>query len=190
MEIIDLTMMINEDIPVFAGKPKPEIKQVSNIKENGYSERKITITSHCSTHVDVPTHMIEGGKTLTDMPLERFIGEAIVVDAQKSNSPDLSTVREGDIVFFYCGQREDAQISRESAEELISKNIKAVGIDSFSPDNEPFEIHKMFLGKEILIVENLVNLEKLLGRRFGCYILPLKIQDSDGAPCRVIAIVE
>ena len=67
--------------------------------------------------------------------------------------------------------------------------MKIVGIDSFSPDNEPFEVHKMFFKNEILIVENLVNLEKLNGKRFKCYIFPLKIQDADGAPCRVVGVL-
>ena len=34
-----------------------------------------------------------------------------------------------------------------------------------------------------------VNLEKLNGKRFKCYMLPLKIQDADGAPCRVIGVL-
>jgi kynurenine formamidase len=65
-----------------------------------------------------------------------------------------------------------------------------VGLDSYSPDNEPFEIHKMLLKRDILIVENLVNLDRLVGKRFRCYVMPLKIQDADGAPCRVIGIIE
>jgi kynurenine formamidase len=190
MEIIDLTMPIHEDIPVFAGKPKPQLKQLSTIKENGYNEKLISFTSHCSTHVDVPAHMIENGKTLTDIPIEKFIGKAVVIDATKQEDPDLSVVADKDIVFFYTNSSENQEISKTTAQELISKNIKVFGIDSFSPDSEPFEIHKLLLGNEILIVENLVNLDKLLGCKFNCYILPLKIQDGDGCPCRVIAVLE
>jgi len=80
-------------------------------------------------------------------------------------------------------------ISRETAEKLIAKKIRIVGLDSLTPDNEPYDIHKMLFRHGILIVENLVNLDKLKGKRFKCYIMPLKIKDADGAPCRIIGIV-
>jgi arylformamidase len=40
-----------------------------------------------------------------------------------------------------------------------------------------------------LIIENLINLEKLLGKDFEIIALPLKI-DAHGAPARVIAKVK
>jgi len=73
---------------------------------------------------------------------------------------------------------------------LVDKQIDIVGIDSFTPDKIPCDIHKLFMKNDILIVENLVNLEKLAGKRFRCCIMPLHIRDGDGAPCRVAAIVD
>ena len=74
--------------------------------------------------------------------------------------------------------------------ELIDKKIKIVGLDPFTPDNEPFPVHKMLFKNEILIVENLINLDKLVNKRFQCFIFPLKIQNADGAHCRVVAIID
>ena len=201
MKIFDLTMPIDEKTPVFPGDPKQEIKQFATIKENGWNEKRLTFNSHFSTHIDAPFHMVENGKKLTDFPIEAFIGEAIVIDArnQRQIGPDLSNVRKNDIVFFFTGHTGKAYsdkffennpvISIETAQELIKKKIKIVGLDSYSPDNEPFEVHKLFFKHNILIVENLVNLDKLSDKRFKCYIMPLKIQDADGAPCRVIGIL-
>jgi len=201
MKIIDLTMDIDDRTPVFPGDPKQVIKQVATIKENGWNEKRLAFNSHFSTHIDAPIHMVENGKNLTDFPVEKFIGEATVIDVsnQKIIEPNLNSVQEDDIVFFYTGQTEkmysedffkdNPVISEKTAQLLVEKNIKIVGLDSLSPDAEPFEIHKIFLRNNILIVENLVNLKELCGKRFECIILPLKIKDADGAPCRVIAKV-
>lgn len=195
-------MPIDEKTPVLPGDPKQEIKQIATIKENGWNEKRLTISSHFSTHIDAPFHMIENGKKLTDFPIEKFIGEAIVIDvrSQKQIKSNLGNIKENDIVFFFTGHTNKAYssdffqdnpvITKETAQQLIAKKVKIVGLDSYSPDNEPFEIHKMLFRYDILIVENLVNLDKLNGKRFMCYILPLKINNADGAPCRVIGIIQ
>ncbi len=197
MKILDLTMFIDENTPVFPGDPKPEIKQVATIKENGWNEKKFSFNSHFSTHIDAPFHMLENGKKLDEFPLETFIGEAIVLEL---NKPNLDSIKPGDIVFFYTGHTTKAYskeffennpvLSEETAQILVDKKVKIVGIDSFSPDNSPYEIHKIFFRNNILIVENLVNLDKLINKRFRCYILPLKIKNADGVPCRVIGILD
>ena len=199
--IIDLTMPIDDRTPTFPGEPPHVIEQVATIERNGWSVKRLSMNSHFSTHIDAPSHMIDGGKTLSDYPLEKFIGEAVVIDVreQKEIEADLSYVRKGDIMFFLTGHSRKAYdgkyfednpvISEGTARELIEKGINIVGIDSFTPDNEPYVVHKMFLGADIPIVENLVNLDKLAGQRFQCFILPLNILDGDGAPCRVAGIV-
>ncbi len=111
----------------------------------------------------------------------------------------IDDVKRNDIVFFYTGHTKKAYsedffknnpvITKKTAQKLIDKKVKIVGLDSYTPDNEPFEVHKLFFKHNILIVENLVNLAQLSGKRFKCYILPLKIQDADGAPCRVVGIL-
>ncbi|MBW2993249.1 cyclase family protein [Candidatus Woesearchaeota archaeon] len=198
--IIDLTMPIDEKTPVFPGSLKQEIKQIATLEKDGWNEKELTFKSHFSTHIDAPLHMLEKGKTLTDFPLEKFLGEAVVIDTRgkKEIEADLTGVKEGDIVFFLTGHskraykadyfKDNPVITEKNARQLINRRISIVGLDSFTVDNEPFAVHKMFLKEDILIVENLINLEKLAGKRFQCYILPLKIQDADGAPCRIIAV--
>ena len=78
-------------------------------------------------------------------------------------------------------------ITEKTANELTQKKAKMIGLDSWTPDNAPYTLHKLLFKHDILIVENLVNLDQLVGKRFQCHVLPLKILDADGAPCRVIA---
>src|SRR3989344_8724833 len=153
MKIFDLTIPIDERTPTFPGDQKQEIKQVATIGENGWNEKRVAFNSHFSTHIDAPFHMLENGKKLTDFPVEFFMGESIVIE-MKNNTPNLEEVKAGDIVFFLTGQikkaysddyfKDNLVITPETAQKLINRKIKIVGIDSFSPDNEPFEVHKMF----------------------------------------------
>lgn len=198
--IIDLTMPISRDIPLYTPDRAPEIMQIASIAKDGWNEHEIRITTHVSTHIDVPYHFFVNGKKLDDFSIEKFVGRGVLVDChgQKVVEKIKERVRNGDIVLFYTGQSKKRKedygknapvISPSLAKELVKKKIKMIGVDAFSPDNEPFEVHSILLKNGILIVENLVNLDKLLGRRFDVIALPLKLA-LDGAPCRVIAITK
>ena len=201
MKIFDLSMPIDEKTPTYPGDPKQEIKQIATIRDQGWNEMRLTINSHFSTHIDAPFHMLATGKKLTDFSIETFIGSAIIIDArnQLHIEPPLNDVKLNDFVFFFTGHTKKAYtehffkhnpiITKKTAHALIDKKVRIVGLDSFTPDNHPFAIHKLFFKHDILIVENLVNVDMLNGKRFKCYILPLKIKDADGAPCRIIGIL-
>ena len=61
-----------------------------------------------------------------------------------------------------------------------------VGMDTPSPDHAPYKVHKILLGNEILILENLTNLEQLLNKNFEVIALTPKLE-ADAAPARVVA---
>ena len=198
---IDLTLPINKNSPVLPGYPAVKITQFATLRKNGWNEKQLVLTSHCSTHIDAPNHMLETGKTLSDYPIESFMGEAVIIDVlgQSEIKADVSEVNKNDIVFFFTGHnnhlhekdyfKNNPVISQKTVLELIKKEIRILGIDSFSPDNEPYLIHKLLFEHDIRIVENLTHLDKINRKRFYCYIFPLNIKDADGAPCRVIAKV-
>ena len=188
----DLTMPVNESIPPFPGDPELKVKQLTTISKDGSNTKRISINSHFSTHIDAPFHMFEDGKKLEEIPIETFIGEAIVLEI---DNPDISKVKERDIVFFYTGKSENIDsnyfkntptISEQDAMKLIKKKVKIIGVDSSTIDSK-YTVHDLFLKKGILLVENLVNLKEFIGKRFQCVIAPLKLKE-DGAPCRVFAL--
>jgi len=198
--IIDLTLDLDNSTPVTSYSQKPDFKQASTIEKQGYNEKRICFNSHFGTHIDAPAHMIKGGKTLSDFPIETFVGECIVLDARDQNPIDIdvSGVKQGDIVFFYTNHiknlnteeyfKESSPVLSEAlAQKLVEKKIRIVGLDSWTPDHKPYKLHDLFLGNDIMIVENLTNLDKIVGKRCTCYVLPLKVKDADGAPCRIIA---
>ncbi len=96
----------------------------------------------------------------------------------------------------FWGQQEYFQgfpvLSPAAARWLTQFNLKAVGVDAISVDPveaaSPLPIHKIFLGQEILLIENLCNIQPLIGRNFTLCCLPLKTRRADGAPARAVAI--
>lgn len=199
-EVFDLTMPINERIPTYPGDPKQEIKEVATVEENGYSLKELSFPSHFSTHFDAPSHMIADGKNLDEYPVGKFVGDAVVVDVRGQELiEDASGVGDVEMVFFRTDRSQKAYdeeyhddvpvLTEDTAEDLVKNGVDIVGLDSPSPDTEPFPVHDILLRGDVLILENLVNLGAVQGEPFRCYALPLFVDDADGAPCRVVGVV-
>ena len=68
--------------------------------------------------------------------------------------------------------------------------IKAVGTDAMTVDayiHDNYPAHDIFLNKEILIIENLNNIDKLPDN-FIFIALPLKIANGSASPIRAVAL--
>lgn len=205
MKIIDLTHTFSDDMPVYPGDPIPELVQIAHIAKEGYTDYKITTGMHVGTHMDAPLHMLESGKKLSEIEPQQFIGRGVLIDARGKNVIDDSLLiglskEKTDIVLVMTGfykkfhspeyYESYPEISEPFAQKIISLGIKMVGIDTPSPDRPPFKIHKLLLGNNVLIVENLTNLEPLLGvSSFEVLALPTKF-DAEAAPVRVLARLE
>ncbi|MFA4663300.1 cyclase family protein [Pyrococcus kukulkanii] len=187
MGIVDLTMGLGKETPTFPGDPEIEVIPWSKIEDNGFYMNVIKMGEHSGTHVDAPAHFIKGGRTIDKVPLERFMGIGMVVDVRKGEGlvkpEEVPDKVSGKIVLFLTEGRE---LSREAAEKLIRGKVKAVGTDAMSIGSE--EVHRILLLAGIPIYENLVNLDKLIGKEFLFIGLPLKIEKGSGSPVRAIAI--
>ena len=200
MTLIDLTMTLNSETPVYPGDPTPQFTKIAEKAKQGYNDYSLHINTHFGTHIDAPWHMLEGAKKMKDFSLSTFTGEAIVLDCRKQSeiNVDVSEVKSGDIVLLRTDHTKNIHkedyftanpvVSLKLADKLVDKKVKMVGIDSFSPDKAPFQVHKRMLSNDVLILDNLVNLDKITSKRFKLYAFPLKLE-NDGAPCRVVAEV-
>jgi len=176
MKIVDLSLPLYDGMPVYPGDPKVKIKQVHTLVKQGWNLRTLFLNTHLGSHVNVPSHMVENGKSLNDLSLDNFCGPAIVYG--ESNS-----VKSGLGIIF-----RDQNIDEQTARLLIKIKPKFVGLSS----KYEFEIkiEKELLEAGIISYENLVNTEKLpSGKQFMFYGFPLKIKDGDGAPVRAVAII-
>ena len=204
MQYIDLTHKFTAQMPVYPGDSKPELVELDSVEEKGFSHYEIKTGMHVGTHMDAPAHMLQGGKLLSEFDASRFIGRGHLADARGHASITTKSligldINEGDIVLVMTGWYKKfkdndyfakyPEITEEFAKEMVNLGVSIVGLDTPSPDTAPFNIHKLLLGKEILIIENLTNLEELLyHKNFEVYALPAKFE-SEAAPCRVVARV-
>lgn len=201
-KLIDLTHVLEAGLPVYPGDTSPTFEQKGSLDKEGCINTTISSTVHAGTHIDAPSHVLLNGKKISEYPLEKFIGTGITLDARGKSAIDASlligkNISVGDIVIVITGWYKkfgevnyysDAPlITLDFAEQLAKLKISMLGLDTPSPDVSPFEIHKILLAEEILIIENLNNTESLLGEKnFEVIALPLNIQ-ADGSPVRVIA---
>jgi len=203
MHYVDLSWPLTSQTPIDPEDSAPQIKPIAQVEADGFTMHEITVGTHIGTHVDAPIHMLAAGKTLDQFPVERFIGRGRYIDVTDGvfsiEKLRLAKVAAGDIVLFHTGMsakntapeyfRDYPAIPEGVAEYLVEQNVKMVGVDMYGPDHAPYAIHRILLGGDVLIAENLANLDKLAGKQFTVYALPLNVA-VDGAPARIIAAVE
>ena len=212
---VDLTQELANGMPIYPGDPAPSFRRVSTIRANGVNLSRLELGSHTGTHVDAPIHFVEGGTPVDRIAVSEFIGEALVLDLSFKprgsgiTSADfekaLSTAGElsrGDMLIAYTGCSDlwgDPKVNSnytyldpDGAEYLVSKKIRAFGIDFLSVEkfgSNTHAAHKALLSSGIFIVESLSSKVKdFLGRRILFVCLPIKFEGGDGAPCRAIAV--
>ena len=209
MPILDLTHPIQPDISVYPGDEAPGITTTATIVRDGYQTQRLTLTTHTGTHIDAPAHILPHGKTLDQFPASHFQGRALVVDCREVQGEIsrrhlelLIPNREAEFILLLTGWdrhwRTEAYLtgfpvlSGEAAEWLAGLSLKGIGLDAISidpPDSSQLRNHHRFLGRDIVIIENLTNLATIPGPACQVYCLPLLITNSDGAPARVVAVV-
>jgi len=80
-------------------------------------------------------------------------------------------------------------LTEEATTLLLERGVRLFGFDSSSCDSmtsESLPIHHLIFSSDGLILENLNNLGRVVGRTVSLVALPLLLNDSDGAPTRVV----
>lgn len=205
LAIFDISREISEDMAVYKNKKEnaPTISKTRTLKE-GANESRLDIAIHTGSHVDAPYHMIEKGKTIDKLSPEKFMGKCIVFDFTKikesiTKKPFKNLkikIQKNDVVLLKTKNKLEktfdfnfVYLDKTGAEFLVSKKIKAVGIDSLGIErNQPSHAaHKILLEKNILIFEGL-DLSKVKQGRYFFHGLPLKIKNGDGSPVRAVLV--
>jgi kynurenine formamidase len=215
-KIIDLTHLLNENITVYPDTIAPQFEIMNTIENDGFAEMKVNMVLHSGTHIDAPCHILQGTKSLELFPLDKFIGSAIVIPCQDRDEIDLkylktyqSLISQIDFILFFTGWQykwktkdyfdDCPTLTDEAVRWLTQYPLKGIGFDSFSVDKidsaekvSPSTLpnHHILLAKEILLIENLCNLDKLPDGIFTFQCVPLKIENGDGSPIRAIALID
>jgi kynurenine formamidase len=174
------------------------------------------LIEHTGTHVDSPAHFIDEGSFIDEVSLDRFCGRAIIVDLHHAAANNkaftvdeieksiLKTRAAADeaIILLRTGwedkwSTDDYQrnpgLSKEAAEYIVRRKVKAVGIDapSIDPGNsKDYPAHVTLLKEGIVVYENLKNLESVGEAEFTFVGLPLRIEKGSASPVRAIAVLK
>jgi arylformamidase len=209
MRIYDVSVPLSAATPTYPGDPGIEIKNwLTLAKGDAANVSVINFGLHSGTHVDAPSHFIEGAAKVDSLPLEILIGEAEVVEVA-----DHIRVIDESFVAANCmggskrilfktrnstfwgdtqkGFREDyVYINENAARRLVETGIRLVGIDYLSVEqfkSENFQTHHALLSSRVVILEGL-DLREVPSGLYELICLPLKVAggSGDGAPARVI----
>jgi kynurenine formamidase len=174
----------------------------------GVNKEIVEISTHTGTHVDAPFHFFEDGRTIDEVPLESYVGPAVVLDLREKQAgsaierqdlePLADELAAGDIALLNTGGghrrantkaflTEYVYLSGGGAQYLIDHGVKGVGIDAVSMGgyNDPSASgppHRILLGSGAFIIEELYFPEEVMDGRKRLFVAaPVKLRGCSGA---------
>jgi arylformamidase len=183
----------------------------------GQIVRGVHMRLHAGSHVDAPEHNVPGGTQIHELPLETFIGDAIVSDLRDKlpgkaiNAQDLQAavggrVRRGDRLLLrtdhnntYDGgsekwMSESPYLTIGATRWCIDMGIVIVGYD-FYHGNDEHDAPRMFHNSRtlsehgVITMPYLKNLNLITMDRFTLIGLPLNIIGAEASPVRAVALL-
>lgn len=163
--------------------------------------------NHTGTHMDAPAHFFNGVHTIDRVPLHRCIGPCTRIRLHAC--PPNTTIHPADLEPAAEAARRTGKLlidtgwaahwgardyftaypvlSADAAQWLVETGLHLVGIDTPAVDHPPHPAHRILLGAEALIIENLTNLEALDVDVFELIATPLPLQGLEASPIRAVA---
>ena len=182
----------------------------------GQIVRGVHMRLHAGSHVDAPEHNVRGGTQIHQLPLELFMGDAIIADlrdklpSQAITEKDLekrldNRIRKGDRLLLrtdhnnsYDGgsetwMKQSPYLTIGATMWLIDKGVVIVGYDFYHGNDEPnaprvFHNSRTLSEHGIITMPYLKNLDRIERDRFTLIGLPLKMIGAEASPIRAVAV--
>ena len=87
-EVIDLTQTLGPETVVWPGDDPVSFETTGEVHTVGSFQRKVLTPEHAGTHIDAPAHYVPDGITVEQIPVERLVVEAAVLDASQQCERD------------------------------------------------------------------------------------------------------
>ena len=185
-----------------------------------YETRGILFGDHGPTHIDAVSHLSRASRApsvdqirlnncitpalcldVSDIPQKTQFGRKKIEKEMKRWNLD---IQKGDTILFYTAQYDRYYgkleymtdypgLDREATEFIIDRECVNFGVDAASPDmwyDKTYPCHSVCAERQVTHIENLCNLDKVLGKRFTFIALPLKIRGGTGSPLRAVAVLD
>lgn len=216
MKVFDLSQELYSSCPGWPTYEETSITHETVVGIHGYTSEIIKLNTHSATHLDAPFHFFANMKTIDELPLDRFIGEAVIVDlgecppchgiTPQDLEPWGKYIKKDGIVLLHTGWCKKRGYSKEyyndwpyltgdGAAWLLEKGVKGVGIDGMSMggwyEGTGRPCHEILLSNEVWLLEELNFPEEVLQyKEVILHCAPLKLKGCSGSPCRAYAIIE
>jgi len=119
VKVVDLTHTLDQDSPYWPEDMPFHASVAATYRKDGYFARNLSLPEHSGTHLDAAAHFDPKGATVDQIPVEKFLAPAVVIDvraAAKSNDDYRVTAQDienwikshgaipsGAVVFFQTG---------------------------------------------------------------------------------------
>ena len=190
--LVDLSHPVRSGMPGYPGDPPVRVDPALTVARDGVNLLRLHLGSQAGTHVDAPFHVRDDLLRLDELPLERFVGPAVLVDARglppragigpERLEPVRAELGPGAVVLVVTGWSRhwgtDAYLAHPwptpaFAAALVAAGVRTVGIDALSADLTPppgqpldgLPTHLVLATAGCVIAENLTRLEELLDAR-------------------------
>lgn len=214
---LDLSHAVGTSMPRASVFPQPSFRKIRSLPDDPLNVTEMQMVVHVGTHVDAPRHFFSDGPAFHEVPLERLAGAGVVLHVDKAAGECITEVDlqdalrkaslailPGDIVAIETGwaafahshaYHDHPYLSSSAAHWLVACRIKLLACDLPTPDmpvgrrpeNYDWPFHHVLLSQGVLVSENLTGLAQLAGERVEFVFSALNIEESDGAPARVLA---
>lgn len=184
--------------------------QYKSHPEDHYILTKVHLTPHVGTHIEAPCHYIRDGMDVSELPLDRLVGDALVMDFSHKQKDEAITLEEiqayrdrlrpGDIVLIRTGAsihyrtpraHDRPYLAPEAVDWLIRQGIACLGTDAsgIEPRGVDRQVnHLALFSHDIPLIEFMNNLDQIRSERVMLIVLPWNLSGAEASPVRVVAI--
>jgi len=203
MSLHDISLKLAGDTLRWVTAPPFELEERRRMsKGDPNNGSALNMSVHSGTHIDAPFHFVAEGLAIDELPLDRFIGPALVfeVDAERYITKKhvesiklggatrvLFKTRNSELLHQREYEPDFAAFSVEAAQSLVEQGVELVGLDylSIAHADEQVRVHRALLDHGVVLLEG-IDLSHVASGRYELMCLPIQIGDSDGAPCRAV----
>ena len=207
MNVYDISVPLRPDMPTYEGEPGPKLdfrKLLS--KGDSATVSVLSLGSHTGTHVDAPSHFIDGADSMESLPLDALVGPVYVAEFGGNThitAADLESMAiPGDCQRLLFKTRnglfwddpefhtEFIALAPDAARKLAERDLRLVGIDYLSIERfraSPHEVHETLLASGVVILEGL-DLRRVTPGSYFLVCAPLNVVGAEAAPARAFLI--
>jgi arylformamidase len=196
--------------------PRFHLETATTVEKDSFLSSRFSATTVSGLYLESQAHIIKGGKTLDEYPVERFVLPARILKLPQQGPKALidsellarhaPRIEKGDALLVATGWGamwntpgyvlRCPNMKRSALEWVLEHEISLFGVDipcieaSWSEDDSAGKgsLLRTLFERDTLLLAPLVNLETISSASGTLVCLPLNLKGTSGAPCRAVFI--